>query len=127
MFKVGARTYFSFLIYLPFMLGIGIYFFYRTRTLSDYTLGGRTLRAWVTAMSAFASDMSGWLLMGLPGFAFAAGLSETFWCALGLVIALSLYRRKMTRNGAFAGMIVGRITTIVWQNYFSSGQCLGHV
>ncbi len=90
MLKVSAWTYFSFFIYLLFMLGIGIYFFYRTRTLSDYVLGGRTLGAWVTAMSAYASDMSGWLLMGLPGLAFATGLSEPFWCALGLVIGSCL-------------------------------------
>lgn len=85
MLKVSLWTYLSFAIYLLSMLGIGVFFYFRTRTVSDYVLGGRTLGAWVTAMSAFASDMSGWLLMGLPGLAFATGLAEPFWCALGLV------------------------------------------
>ena len=73
----------SFGLYLAFMLLIGIYFYRKTKNLSDYVLGGRGLGSWVTAMSAQASDMSGWLLMGLPGYAYLAGL-ESIWIAIGL-------------------------------------------
>ncbi|MBF0312731.1 MAG: sodium/proline symporter PutP [Oligoflexia bacterium] len=83
--NVSVWTYVSFSLYLLAMLAIGVYFFYKTKNLSDYILGGRSLGAWVTALSAFASDMSGWLLMGLPGLAFATGLAEPLWTAVGLV------------------------------------------
>src|SRR4051794_23596621 len=73
------------LIYLAGMLGIGWYFFVRTKDLSDYMLGGRGLPPSVAALSAGASDMSGWLLMGLPGAIYAAGLVEA-WIAVGLTV-----------------------------------------
>lgn len=75
----------AFLLYLLFMMAIGVYFYYRTNNMSDYILGGRKLGAWVTSMSAEASDMSGWMLMGLPGYAYLAGLNAG-WIALGLAI-----------------------------------------
>ena len=74
----------SFVLYLIFMLLIGWHFYYRTKNLSDYILGGRGLNSWVTSMSAQASDMSGWLLMGLPGYAYIAGL-ESSWIVFGLI------------------------------------------
>lgn len=74
----------TFVIYLFFMLFIGWYFYKRTSNLSDYILGGRGLNSWVTSMSAQASDMSGWLLLGLPGYAYLAGL-ESAWLLLGLI------------------------------------------
>lgn len=64
----------TFTIYLGLMLGIGLYFYKKTNDLSDYVLGGRELGKWGTSISAQASDMSGWLLLGLPGAAFASGL-----------------------------------------------------
>ncbi|MPV88714.1 sodium/proline symporter PutP, partial [Georgenia ruanii] len=67
------------------MLAIGWYFFVRTKDLSDYMLGGRGLPPSVAALSAGASDMSGWLLMGLPGAIYVAGLVEA-WIAVGLTI-----------------------------------------
>ena len=73
----------SFVLYLIFMVGIGWVYYGKTKTLSDYILGGRGLNSWVGAMSAQASDMSGWLLLGLPGYAYVAGL-ESFWIAFGL-------------------------------------------
>ena len=77
-------------IYLLAMIGVGLYFFSRNRDQKDYLLGGRSLNPWVTAMSAQASDMSGWLLMGLPGTAFLIlennGLAEAVWTAVGLAI-----------------------------------------
>lgn len=74
-----------FLIYMLLMMGIGVYYYRRTRNMSDYFLGNRKLGAWVTSMSAEASDMSGWMLMGLPGFAYAAGLNAG-WIAVGLAL-----------------------------------------
>ncbi|WP_454857943.1 sodium/proline symporter PutP [Promicromonospora soli] len=71
--------------YLALMLGIGYAAFRRTDDLDDYMLGGRRLSPGVAALSAGASDMSGWLLMGLPGAIYAAGLVES-WIAIGLTI-----------------------------------------
>ncbi|MFN4291785.1 MAG: sodium/proline symporter PutP [Permianibacter sp.] len=75
----------TFIVYIVAMISIGFAAWRYTNNLSDYILGGRSLGSFVTAMSAGASDMSGWLLMGLPGAIFAAGLSES-WIAIGLVI-----------------------------------------
>lgn len=73
--------------YMLIVIGIGIYFAKRSQQNSEnYFLGGRSLGPWVTAMSAEASDMSGWLLMGLPGVAYWCGLADAFWTALGLAI-----------------------------------------
>lgn len=76
---------FTFLAYLVVMLGIGLYAYKRTSSSEDYFLGGRSLGPWPTALSAGASDMSGWLLLGLPGYAFAAGM-EAIWIAGGLLV-----------------------------------------
>jgi sodium/proline symporter len=75
----------TFLVYLALMLGIGIWAYRSTKSSSGYFLGGRTLGPWPAALSAGASDMSGWLLLGLPGFAFASGL-ESLWLAGGLLV-----------------------------------------
>src|SRR5918911_5544302 len=72
-------------VYMLGMLIIGYYAYKRTSSLSDYMLGGRGLGPAVTALSAGASDMSGWLLMGLPGAMFSQGLSAS-WIAIGLTI-----------------------------------------
>jgi len=76
---------FTFLIYLAVMLGIGLYAYKLTSSSEDYFLGGRSLGPWPTALSAGASDMSGWLLLGLPGYAFASGM-ESLWLAAGLLL-----------------------------------------
>lgn len=76
--------------YLLIMLGIGWYFYNRTKNLSDYVLGGRGLGSWGTSISAQASDMSGWLLLGLPGAAYATGLSGSVWMAAGLALGTYL-------------------------------------
>lgn len=75
----------SIIVYMAGMLLIGYYAYKRTSNLSDYMLGGRTLGPAVTALSAGASDMSGWLMMGLPGAMFAQGLSAS-WIAIGLTL-----------------------------------------
>ncbi|MDX2320564.1 MAG: sodium:proline symporter, partial [Moritella sp.] len=68
----------TFLVYLAVMLGIGVYAYRQTKSSTDYFLGGRNLGPWPAALSAGASDMSGWLLLGLPGYAYAAGM-EAIW------------------------------------------------
>ena len=79
-------TLISLALYFMVMLGIGVYGYYKsTSDLGDYMLGGRRLGPGVTALSAGASDMSGWMLMGLPGAFFVAGFSEV-WLAVGLLI-----------------------------------------
>ena len=81
----NTSTIITFSIYLILMLGIGWFGYRATNNLSDYILGGRSLGSFVTALSAGASDMSGWLLMGLPGAIFLHGLAET-WIAIGLIL-----------------------------------------
>lgn len=79
------------IIYMAVVIGIGVIYAKRANKNSEeYFLGGRSLGPWVTAMSAEASDMSGWLLMGLPGVAYWCGLADAFWTALGLAIGTYL-------------------------------------
>lgn len=73
-------------LYLVLMLGIGYYSMKKTRNNEDFLIGGRTLGPVTTAISAGASDMSSWLLLGLPGAVFAGGLVEGVWISLGLVL-----------------------------------------
>lgn len=70
-------------IYLLFMLWIGWICAKKNESVDDFYLGGRKLGPFVTAMSAEASDMSSWLLMGLPGVAYLTGLAEASWTATG--------------------------------------------
>lgn len=74
----------TFLVYLGIMLALGYIAYKRTTNLSDYILGGRSLGPGTAALSAGASDMSGWLLLGLPGYAMVAGY-EASWIAIGLL------------------------------------------
>ncbi|MCQ2452602.1 MAG: sodium:proline symporter, partial [Oscillospiraceae bacterium] len=80
-----------FIAYLLFMIGIGLYFFFRSKggNDKDYFLGGRQMGAWVSALSAGASDMSAWCLMGLPASVYAAGLGKT-WIAIGLLLGYAI-------------------------------------
>ena len=78
-------TLITFLFYIVAMVVIGLVAYRATTNFSDYILGGRRLGSFVTALSAGASDMSGWLLMGLPGAIYLSGLSE-MWIAIGLII-----------------------------------------
>lgn len=83
--SVSSPLWITFSLYLAGMLGIGAWAWWRTRSFDDYILGGRSLSPLVTALSTGASDMSGWLLMGLPGALYASGLAEA-WIVIGLVI-----------------------------------------
>ena len=73
-----------FVIYLVVLVAIGVITYLRTKSYSDYNLAGRSNNKWVTAISAESSDMSGWLLMGLPGAAYASGFSS-IWIIIGLI------------------------------------------
>jgi len=86
---LGNPTLITFVVYIVAMVLIGLVAWHRTQNLSDYILGGRSLGSLVTALSAGASDMSGWLLMGLPGAIYMSGLSEA-WIAIGLIIGAYL-------------------------------------
>lgn len=83
-YKIIALT-----IYFGAMLAIGLFAFRRTNDGDDYMLGGRRLGPFTAAMSAGASDMSGWLLMGLPGALYMSGLVES-WIAIGLLIGAAV-------------------------------------
>lgn len=81
----SLSTITTFSLYLLAVLLLGLSGFKATNNLSDYILGGRRLNSFITALSAGASDMSGWLLMGLPGAVFLSGISG-IWIAIGLII-----------------------------------------
>lgn len=94
--------------YMLIVVGIGLYFAKRAQANSEnYFLGGRSLGPWVTAMSAEASDMSGWLLMGLPGVAYWCGLADAAWTAIGLAIGTYvnwlIVAKRLRRYSAVAG------------------------
>ncbi|MHC4327105.1 MAG: sodium/proline symporter, partial [Planctomycetota bacterium] len=82
-------TLITFVAYFIVLLGIGFCFYRRSESIEDYLLGGRGMGSWVTALSAQASDMSGWLLMGLPGAIYLAGMGKV-WIAVGLFIGTVL-------------------------------------
>ena len=85
------QTLISMVIYMAAVILIGVLYAKRANKSSEeYFLGGRSLGPWVTAMSAEASDMSGWLLMGLPGVAYWCGLADAAWTAIGLAIGTYL-------------------------------------
>ncbi len=80
---MDAPVFLTFALYLIVLIGVGLYFYRRSSHVDDYFLGGRKLGRWVTAISAQASDMSGWLLMGLPGAVYLGGPAAV-WIAIGL-------------------------------------------
>lgn len=105
-------------VYFAVMLAIG--FFYSKRSnasASQYFAGGRGVGPWLTALSAEASDMSGWLLMGLPGLAYATGIADAGWTAAGLAIGTyanwKLVAKRLRRYSAAAG------NAITLPDYFS--------
>ncbi|ELK44394.1 sodium/proline symporter PutP [Halobacillus sp. BAB-2008] len=94
---MSTATLITFIVYLIGMLGIGFAAYRLTSDLSDYVLGGRRLGPGVAALSAGASDMSGWLLLGLPGAIYASGLSEA-WIGVGLAIGAYLNWQFVARK-----------------------------
>jgi sodium/proline symporter len=86
---MSTPTLITFIAYFIALLGIGFCFYRKSASIEDYLLGGRGMGSWVTALSAQASDMSGWLLMGLPGAIYLAGMGEV-WIAIGLFVGTVL-------------------------------------
>jgi sodium/proline symporter len=86
---MSIPTLITFIAYFIVLLAIGICFYRKSANIEDYLLGGRGMGSWVTALSAQASDMSGWLLMGLPGAIYLGGMPKV-WIAIGLFIGTVL-------------------------------------
>jgi sodium/proline symporter len=106
-------------LYMAAVIAIGIYYAKRANENSDnYLIGGRQMGPWITAMSAEASDMSGWLLMGLPGVAYWLGLSDATWTAIGLLIGTYLNWLLVARRLRGYSEIAGNAITI--PDYFSN-------
>lgn len=95
------------LVYLIMMVAIGVFYSKKNNDVNDFYLGGRKLGPLVTAMSAEASDMSSYLLMGLPGLAYLSGLADVGWTAIGLALGTYfnwlLVSRRLRRYSAKAG------------------------
>lgn len=107
---MDGRTWGIFLIivaYLVGMVAVGFYFMKQNRSTGDYYLGGRKLGPLVTAMSAEASDMSSWLLMGLPGVAYLTGVADAAWTAIGLAVGTYfnwlIVAKRLRRYSVIAG------------------------
>jgi len=107
----------SFSIYMAAMVAIGFYFYFKTDDLSDYVLGGRGLGPGVTALSAGASDMSGWLLLGLPGMMYSDGIVGS-WIAFGLIIGAYLNWHYVAKPLRIATHALNDAITI--PDYFSN-------
>lgn len=105
--------------YMALVIGIGVYYAKRANESSEnYFIGGRTLGPWVTAMSAEASDMSGWLLMGLPGVAYWFGLSDAFWTAIGLLAGTYINWKVVAKRLHGYSIVAGNSITI--PDFFSN-------
>ena len=99
--------------YMLVVIGIGLFFAKRAQANSEnYFLGGRSLGPWVAAMSAEASDMSGWLLMGLPGVAYWCGISDAMWTAIGLAVGTYVNWRVVARRLRRYSVVSGDSITI---------------
>lgn len=108
MYGDRVQIFITMCIYMVLVIGIGFYYAKRANESSkNYFLGGRSLGPWITAMSAEASDMSGWLLMGLPGVAYWFGLSDAIWTAIGLGVGTYLnwliVAKRLRRYSHIAG------------------------
>lgn len=108
----------SMCLYMVAVLYIGIVAAKRTKTTADYYLGGRTLGPWVTAMSAEASDMSSWLLMGLPGVAYLTGVADASWTAIGLAVGTYLNWRIVARRLRSYSIVANNAITL--PDFFSN-------
>ncbi len=105
--------------YMAVVICIGLYFAKRANQSSeDYFLGGRSLGPWVAAMSAEASDMSGWLLMGLPGVAYWCGLSDAVWTAIGLALGTYINWLIVAKRLRHYSFIAGDAITV--PDFFSN-------
>lgn len=109
----------AFVCYLMLMIYIGVLSMRKTKNTEDYFLGGRGLNSWVAALSAQASDMSGWLLMGLPGSIYAFGTGKA-WIAVGLFIGTALNWLLISKRLRRYTIVAGNSLTLpeFFQNRF---------
>ncbi|NLJ89842.1 MAG: sodium/proline symporter [Clostridiales bacterium] len=111
---MGVNSFEIFIVmalYMAIVIGIGLFYAKRANANSEnFFLGGRSLGPWVTAMSAEASDMSGWLLMGLPGLAYWSGLADAFWTAIGLLAGTYINWKLVAKRLHGYSVINGSIT-----------------
>ena len=117
-----------FIVYLIFMLSIGVRFFLKTRNgdEKDYFLGGRQMGPWVSALSAGASDMSAWVLMGLPASIYVAGISKS-WIAIGLALGYAvswLFEAPRLRRFSIAAKDSITIPQYLTNRFLSSSKVL---
>lgn len=110
-------TLIAMICYLIAIVSIGIRVGKKNKNASEFYIGGRGVGPWITAMSAEASDMSGWLLMGLPGLAYATGVADAGWTAIGLAIGTYLNWRLVALRLRHYTEVVDAITL---PDYFSS-------
>ena len=113
----------EFILYLAIILGIGLYFARKKMCQADFHLGGKKIPGWALALSERATGESAWCLLGLTGFAFAAGLSS-IWIAIGCVagigcsfspaVILSFFWKRFNANGVVASLVSGFIATLTW-------------
>lgn len=107
------KTLIAMCCYMACVVGIGLFFARRAnQSTENYFLGGRSLGPWIAAMSAEASDMSGWLLMGLPGVAYWCGVSDAAWTAIGLAIGTYLNWLLVARRLRCYSVVAGDAITI---------------
>lgn len=113
------QIFVTMLCYMAAVIIIGLYFAKRAnKNIENFYLGGRTLGPWITAMSAEASDMSGWLLMGLPGVAYWCGFADAAWTAIGLAIGTYLNWLIVSKRLRRYSVVSGNSITI--PEFFSS-------
>ncbi len=112
--KLGTLEIFiTMCCYMAVVIGIGLFFAKKANENSEnYFIGGRGLGPWVAAMSAAASDMSGWLLMGLPGVAYWCGLSDAMWTAIGLFIGTYINWKIVAKRLHGYSIVAGNSITI---------------
>ncbi|MEV7686935.1 sodium/proline symporter PutP [Streptomyces bungoensis] len=149
MVKLSAPIMATFLVYVAVMIGTGVWAYGRTHTFADFALGGRRLPAFVAALSAGASDMSGWLFLAFPGAIYAAGVGAS-WLAVGLVlgtyfnwlfvaprlrtyteragnaVSLSAYLEERFEDGTrMLRMVSAAVTLVFFTVYVASGLVAG--
>ncbi|MBT1179700.1 sodium/proline symporter [Bifidobacterium vespertilionis] len=113
MVSANFWVFLAMVIYFAVMLGIGFFYSRRSNSsASQYFAGGRGVGPWLTALSAEASDMSGWLLMGLPGLAYFTGLADPMWTAIGLALGTYLNWKLVARRLRRYSVIAGDAITI---------------
>lgn len=99
--------------YMLVVIGIGVFYAKRSsKNSEEYFIGGRTLGPWVAAMSAEASDMSGWLLMGLPGVAYWCGIADAAWTAIGLAVGTYINWLIVAKRLRKYSVVAGNAITI---------------